>query len=66
MTTRLDSTGRGEEKSHERDLPHLLYRVGRVVLVAVLFVSFFLLAQSMVEHRFFQGGRYHANGSVGQ
>jgi hypothetical protein len=25
-----------------------------------------LLGQSMVRHRFFRGGRYHQNGSVGQ
>jgi hypothetical protein len=66
MTTHLDSAERGERKSHGLDLPHLLYRVGRVVFVAALLASFFLLAQSMVEHRFFEGGRYHANGSVGQ
>jgi hypothetical protein len=44
----------------------LLYRASKVFLVAVLFVLFFLLGQSMVRHRFFKGGRYHANGSVGQ
>lgn len=65
MTTQSGSV-RGERKSHGHDLPHLVYRVGRVVLVAGLLASFFLLGQSMVEHRFFEGGRYHANGSVGQ
>jgi hypothetical protein len=29
-------------------------------------VILLLLGQSMVRHRFFQGGRYHQNGSVGQ
>lgn len=43
-----------------------LYRVSKVFLVAVLVILIFLLGQSMVRHRFFQGGRYHANGSVGQ
>jgi hypothetical protein len=32
----------------------------------LLLVLFFLLGQSMVHHRFFQGGRVHRNGSVGQ
>jgi hypothetical protein len=32
----------------------------------VLAVLFFLLGQSMVHHRFFQGGRVHRNGSIGQ
>ena len=66
MTMQPDSAGRGEHKSHGQDLPHWVYRVGRVLLVAGLLGSFFVLAQSMVEHRFFEGGRYHANGSVGQ
>lgn len=66
MTTQSNSAERGEPNSHPHDLRYLLYRVGRVVLVAILFGSFFMLAHSMVEHRFFEGGRYHANGSVGQ
>ena len=35
-------------------------------LFVVLIGLIFLLAQSMVEHRFFQGGVLHPNGSVGQ
>jgi hypothetical protein len=66
VTTHLNSAGPREHKSHGHDRWDWLYRVGRVVLVAGLFVSFFLLAQSMVEHRFFEGGRYHADGSEGQ
>ena len=66
MTTQLDSARRGGQNPHELHHWDWLYRVGRVLLVAGLFVSFFLLAHSMVEHRFFEGGRYHANGSVGQ
>lgn len=66
MTTHSDSAGHGEPKSHEHEFPHWVYRVVGVALVAGLLGSFFLLAQSMVEHRFFEGGRYHANGSVGQ
>ena len=66
MTTQPDSAGSREPKSHEDELPLWVYRVVGVLLVAGLLGSFFLLAQSMVEHRFFEGGRYHANGSVGQ
>jgi hypothetical protein len=66
VTTQLDSTKRGAKTPYEHDRWDWLYRVGRVVLVAGLLGSFFFLAQSMVEHRFFEGGRYHANGSVGQ
>ena len=31
-----------------------------------LAIIFLLLGHSMVRHRFFQGGRYHRNGSIGQ
>jgi hypothetical protein len=34
--------------------------------VVVLIVLFFVLAESMVHHRFFRGGRVHLNGSIGQ
>jgi hypothetical protein len=43
-----------------------LFRVGQFLFVAVLAVILFLLGQSMVRHRFFQGGREHRNGSIGQ
>jgi hypothetical protein len=36
------------------------------MFAAVLAVILFLLGQSMVRHRFFQGGREHRNGSIGQ
>jgi len=40
---------------------------GKEWLFALLLaVLFFLLGQSMVHHRFFQGGRVHRNGSIGQ
>jgi len=42
------------------------FGVGQFVFVIVLLVMLLLLGQSMVRHRFFQGGRYHQNGSVGQ
>jgi hypothetical protein len=37
-----------------------------LVLMTVFLVLLFLLGRSMVKHRFFQGGRVHPNGSVGQ
>jgi hypothetical protein len=36
------------------------------LFVALLAVLFFLLGHSMVRNRFFQGGRVHRNGSIGQ
>jgi hypothetical protein len=36
------------------------------LFVLLLAVLFFMLGHSMVRHRFFQGGRVHRNGSVGQ
>jgi hypothetical protein len=42
------------------------FRIGQFVFVVVLVVLFFLLAHNMVRHRFFQGGREHRNGSIGQ
>jgi len=40
--------------------------VATVVFVAIFLILTFLLGRSMVEHRFFQGGRIHENGSIGQ
>jgi hypothetical protein len=42
------------------------YGIGQFVFVVVLAVILLLLGQSMVRHRFFQGGRDHRNGSIGQ
>jgi hypothetical protein len=42
------------------------FGIGRLLFAVVLAVLFFLLGQSMVRHRFFEGGRFHRNGSVGQ
>jgi hypothetical protein len=42
----------------------LLYQVVRIMFVAVLFFLFYLLAHSMVEHRFFRGGWYNQNGTI--
>jgi hypothetical protein len=36
------------------------------LFVVFLAVILFLLGHSMVRHRFFQGGRFHRNGSLGQ
>jgi hypothetical protein len=66
MIPQSDSADRSGRRQGKFAIGEFLYRVGKVLLVAVLFVLFFLLGQSMVRHRFFQGGRYHANGSVGQ
>jgi hypothetical protein len=41
------------------------FGIGSVLLAVVLAVIFFLLAQSMVRHRFHEGGRFHRNGSIG-
>ncbi len=42
------------------------FGIGQFLFVGLLMVILFLLGQSMVRHRFFQGGREHRNGSVGQ
>jgi hypothetical protein len=42
------------------------FGVGQFVFVIVLLAMLLLLGQRMVHHRFFQGGREHRNGSIGQ
>jgi hypothetical protein len=54
------------EPEPERGRKPSLGRVWTTILVAVLTVLTFLLGRSMEQHRFFQGGRVHLNGSVGQ
>jgi hypothetical protein len=66
MVPQSDSARHAARRQRTSTVGALLYRVGRVVLVAVLFVLFLLLGQDMLRHRFFQGSRYHANGSLGQ
>jgi hypothetical protein len=66
MVPQSDSSHQAARRRHPFAIGELLYRVSKVFLAAVLFVLFLLLGQSMVRHRFFRGGRYHANGSVGQ
>jgi hypothetical protein len=40
--------------------------IGKFLFIVALVIIFYLLGQSMVHHRFFQGGRVHRNGSIGQ
>ena len=42
------------------------YEVRKFLFIVALVVVFYLLGKSMVHHRFFQGGRIHRNGSIGQ
>lgn len=42
------------------------FGIGKLLFAVFLAVLFLLLGHSMVQHRFFQGGRVHRNGSVGQ
>ena len=66
MTTHLDSADRGRRKRRRFSFGEFFLRFGKPLFVGVLIVLIFLLGEAMVRHRFFQGGRYHANGSVGQ
>ena len=42
------------------------FGIRQFLLIVFLAVIFFLLGHSMVRHRFFEGGRFHRNGSIGQ
>ena len=55
MTTDLDRTGPGERRS---------MLIGKLLFIAVLALLFFLLAHSMVRHRFFRGGWSNQHGSI--
>jgi hypothetical protein len=61
-----DSTQGGTRKTRRFAVGDFFLRFGKIMFVAVLVVLFFLLAQDMVRHRFFQGSRNRANGTVGQ
>jgi len=50
-------------KPGRKPLPPVL---ATVVFIAVFVVLVFLLGRSMIDHRFFEGGRMHENGSIGQ
>ena len=41
----------------------LRFGIGVLLFVVVLTLVFFLLAQSMVRHRFHEGGRFNMRGS---
>lgn len=42
------------------------FGLGKFLFALFLAAIFLLLGHSMVRHRFFQGGRVHRNGSIGQ
>ena len=46
----------------ERRLPR--FGIVGLLFIVVLAVGIFLLAQDMVRHRFFRGGRVNRNGSI--
>ena len=57
MTTNSKTTNPVRQKS-----PWLA--IGRFLFFVVLAVAFFLLAQSMVRHRFHEGGRIDRHGTL--
>ena len=59
MITDLKPKGLGKEKS-------AWFQVGQFLFLLALAVAGFLLAQSMVRHRFFQGGRIDRYGHIKQ
>ena len=66
MARRSDVAARATEGPRRFHFGEFLYRVGKVLFVAVLFLLFYALSQDMVRHRFFRGERYHHNGALGQ
>jgi hypothetical protein len=59
MTADLKPKGPAREKSP-------WFQVGQFLLLLALAVAVFVLAQSMVRHRFFQGGRIDRYGHIKQ
>ena len=59
MATDFKPTGPEREKSP-------WFQVVQFLFLVALAVAVFLLAQSMVRHRFFQGGRIDRNGHIKQ
>jgi hypothetical protein len=57
MKTDLDTTATEERRS-------MWLGIGRLLLIVVLALLFFLLAHSMVRHRFFRGGWRNQHGSI--
>ena len=64
MSTHSDTRTPEQHSQRHLHLSALLVHIGRVLFVAVLFLLFFLLAQSMAHHRFFEGGWYNQNGTI--
>jgi hypothetical protein len=56
MIRRSHAHGHYGRKEHHFAPGGLFVRIGRVLFVAVLFILFFWLAESMTSHRFFEGG----------
>jgi hypothetical protein len=63
---RQNPTERTRRGSSRDGFVDLLFRIGRVVGVAILFFLFYVLMHSMVEHRFFRGGEMGPNGHAQQ
>jgi hypothetical protein len=63
---RQNSTGRTGGRSRGRNLGDLLLLIGRFLGVALLFFLFYVLAHTMVQHRFFRGGEMGPNGHAQQ
>ena len=57
MTTHLHTTGPEERKS-------IWLGIGKFLFIVALAVLLFLLAHSMVHHRFFRGGWRNQHGSI--
>jgi hypothetical protein len=57
MTTHLNTTAPAGRKPPR-------FGIGTFLFIVALAVIFFLLAQSMVHHRFFRGGWVDRNGSL--
>ncbi|HVB55274.1 MAG TPA: hypothetical protein VNE63_02440 [Candidatus Acidoferrales bacterium] len=57
MTTDSNTPGRAGRRPPRFGIVGLLF-------IVVLAVVIFLLAQDMVRHRFFRGGRVNRNGSI--
>ncbi len=58
------ANGANSSPDPERETP--LFQALKIGFIALFVVLLLLLGLSMVHHRFFQGGRVHHNGSVGQ
>lgn len=66
MITHSDSTHGKARRRYWFSVGEFLFRIRKTLFVAVLAILMFLLGEAMVHNRFFEGGRYHQNGSIGQ